>query len=355
MGSGFNANFTTSAVSPDWCPPVFSYKDADEIYVWPGRFFKGGYRFKGQYQDLAGLATYWDVASKLSVDIDGVYSAGVTSGMLGGKVNSSWYSLFMMGNTANDFLVLPFVRVKAIAYGAPSTTINPGDHPTGASYEDGFITAADQWNTYRLVKLDMEDPLTDGNVYTIADTTDGTHDGILITGDKTSEIAAGDWLQLIPPSGVDCVYLGSILINISGNITEFVKNGWVTSFRSQVGIMNLNKATTASLANSDLSTCAPPTANRIAFDYNITTAATARGIVSRVYAGSSGSTAVQTVRTSILGLTAVATWHIRSNCSLALTATNLIRNHAAYFDASSNETALEVGDTAQLQVFDYEE
>lgn len=209
-----------AAVSPDYIPPSFLSKDADEIYLPPGRYHKAGFRWRGQYRDTVNMQDYWDIDSRLAIDLDATYASGSSPGMIGGaKVNSSWYSVFLLGTAANDVLVLPFVRVKAIAYSAPYTTINPADHSTGAANENGFFAADDAWNDYRLVKWSLD--LFDGTLYTVADSVNGSPDQIVVSGDKTSEISAGDWLQLVPPSSVPCLFLGLVRIDSSGNLAEF--------------------------------------------------------------------------------------------------------------------------------------
>lgn len=208
-----------AAVTPDYIPTRFMYKDQDEIYISKGRYYKAGFRWKGQYQDAATIAQYWDVTSRLAVKVDSNYSPGTSPGMIGGaKVNNSWYSVFLVGNTANDVLVLPLIRVKAISYASPDTVINPGDHDSAASYQDGFILSNGPWNGYRLVKWSCD--ANDGNIYTVADTINSTHDEVRLSGDKTAELAAGDWLQLVPPSGVACLFLGLIRIDGAGNLSE---------------------------------------------------------------------------------------------------------------------------------------
>lgn len=245
--------------APDYTPPDIIYKDADEIYLPAGRYFKGGYRHRGQYKDLTNLGTHWDVASKLAVDIDGSYSAGVSSGILGGKVNSSWYSVFLGGNDVNSVILLPFVRVKAISYSAPSTTINPGDHGTGASNENGFLTADDQWNTYQLVNLTTD--VYDGEVFTIADSATATPDAITITGDITSKVAAGGWLRLIPPSGTACLYLGTVGLDASGNLMAFRKDEWRYTWLTRLTGVSMNKSTTT-VASTEMASLIPPSAKR---------------------------------------------------------------------------------------------
>jgi len=208
-----------SAVTPDYIPPRFAYKDLDEIYIVKGRYHRAGFRWRGQYRDTENIAQYWNVTSRLSVRADSTYASGTSPGMIGGaKVDNSWYSLFLVGNTANDVLALPFLRIKAISYSSPNTAINPGDHNSGTNYEDGFILSNDVWNDYGLVKRSCD--ADDGNLYVVADTVNGSHDEVRIDGNKTAELASGDWLQLVPPSIMPCLFLGLIRIDAAGNLGE---------------------------------------------------------------------------------------------------------------------------------------
>lgn len=252
---------------PDYTPPSFTYKDADEIYLPAGRYYKAGYRHRGQYQSLINIDdAYWEINSRTIVDIDGSYSEGVSSGILGGKINSSWYSVFLLGNDANSLMLLPFIRIKAIAYSAPSTIINPGDHATGGSNENGFLTVNDQWNTYRLIKLSSD--VYDGTIYTIADCATATPDTISITGDKTGELSALNWLQLVPPSGTACLYLGAIKLDASGNLTEFSRTRWSYIYKTPL-VATVSSATTGT--NLDLGSFCPPSATEIAVSARVDT------------------------------------------------------------------------------------
>ncbi|MBI4965348.1 MAG: hypothetical protein HY913_18875 [Desulfomonile tiedjei] len=208
-----------AGVTPDYLPPRFVYKDTDEIYIPRGRYYKAGFRWRGQFQGTASIAQYWDVSSRFSAKIDSTYSPGTSPGMIGGaKVANSWYSVFLVGNSPNDVLVLPFVRVKAISYSSPNSIINPGNHNSAANYEDGFFLSNGAWNDYRLVKRSCDS--NDGSVHTIADTINAAHDEIRIVGDLTAELAANDWLQLVPPPTMPCLFLGLVRIDASGNLGE---------------------------------------------------------------------------------------------------------------------------------------
>ncbi len=244
--------------APDYTPPNIIYKSATEIYLPGGRYSKGGYRHGGQYQDLPNLGSYWDIASQFAVNITGAYSAGASSGILGGKISSSWYSVFLMGNDANSVLLLPCIRVKTITYSAPNTIINPGNHATGASNENGFLTANDQWNNYRLVNLSYD--TYDGEVFTIADCVDGTPDQLVITGDITTKVAAGGWLQLVPPTDTACLYLGYVGFDASGNLKQFAKDGWEYA---QYDTSSVTPVLSTSYGNTELASLIPPVATRI--------------------------------------------------------------------------------------------
>lgn len=247
---------TVPAPGPSWTPPDLLYKDADEVTVLAGRYWKGGYRFRGQYQDVGNLGEYWDVASNFDADVDATYSAGSTSGMIGGaKVNDSWYSVFMMDS--DELLILPYVRIDTIDYNvsyAGKTTINPAAHDDGTTAENGFLVADDAWNTYRLVKQEVDG--TGGGVYTIEDTVNGTPDEIVIDGDQTGTLAATEWLQLVPPSANDCCYLGTIRIDGSGNLLEFIRKGWTCVWVAAISVNGTAHASTP--GNDDLASGLPP-------------------------------------------------------------------------------------------------
>jgi hypothetical protein len=245
------------APSTDWTPPPFQYKDADEITVLAGRYHKGGHRLYGHYQNLTGMADYWDVAAKFDVDIDATYSAGSTSGMVGGDVNDSWYSVFMVAS--DELVVLPFIRVDAVDYDTSNTgktTINPADHDDGTTANDSFVSANDIFNNYRLVKLSLDS--NHGATLTIEDSADGTPDEIIIDGDQTAYISATDWFQMIPPSGTDFVDLGLIRIDSSGNIDEFAKGQSFGVYLLPQKTINGNLST--SLANTEMASAIPPNA-----------------------------------------------------------------------------------------------
>lgn len=345
--SGINAGNSEGGggVSPDYIPPNIKYKDADEIYVQKGRYNKAGYRFEGQYQDLANITDYWDVETMFTIAVDNTYSAGTLSGTLGGLVNSSWYSVFMVAS--DEIVVLPFIRVDAIAYSAPSTTINPASHADGTTAENGWVTTNDIFNNYRLLLIN-DDPTESGNVYTIADCATGTPDTIVIAGDITADVAATEWLQMIPPAATPCLYLGEVRIDSSGNLDNFDRTG--KTYRPMVPIaINLNKALSSSLANTELATAIPPTAKTIVAQVALAEwNATCRGVIARFYSGSSGSNAIgalkwfTTTDLAAVDYVAVGTFPITNPA--------IIRNHAAYRNNSNAETAIPADNVASIQV-----
>jgi hypothetical protein len=317
--------------APDYCPPSIIYKDADEIYVPKGRYYKAGYRFNGQYQDLSNLSAYWDVADRFAVDIDATYSAGSTSGMLGGDVASSWYSVFMVDS--DELLLLPFIRVDAISYSAPSTTINPAAHADGTTAENGFVTANDIFNTYRLVLLN-DDATESGNVYTIADCTTGTPDTILITGDVTGAIAATEWLQMIPPDGTACLYLGCIYINSSGDLREFRKREWRYV---HPGVIAINANLSTSYASTEMALGFPPTAMACSIGFQVSSGANNVASVEGdiTYAG----TDTDHYRAYRNDATSDTIRRIRGQLEVEITLVGKIRNRAVTWQGAGNIAA----------------
>jgi hypothetical protein len=280
------------APSTDWTPPPFYRSDADNVGIRKGRYHKGGERIFGHYQDLAGMASYWDVSANFTVDIDATYSAGSTSGILGGDVASSWYSFWMVDS--DEILILPMIRVDALDYdtsNAGKTTINPAAHSDGTTAENGFLTANDQWNNYRLLLIAGLEDSNHGREFTIEDTVTGTPDEIIIDGDQTSYISATNWLLLIPPSSTDCCYLGTMFYNSSGQLDGFISPEafeiqW-TAEKTVAGVKN----TTA--GNTDLNAAVSPTtirANLMLYGNSDSTAAASIRV--SIYSGSSGTNLV---------------------------------------------------------------
>jgi hypothetical protein len=348
---------TALGATSDYVPPSMIYKDTSNVYVPVGNYYKMGYRVLSQYQDFDRFFDYWNTASTLTVQLDATYSAGGTpsSGMIGGaKVNSSWYSVFMLGNQNYNFVVLPYLRVKAVDYDsthAGQTTVNPSDHDTGGSYENGFLLVDDAWNNYRLVKIDTD--LTNGIVLNIDDSTSATNDEILFNTDQVSagaSLVAGDWLQMIPPAG-PCLYLGSVRFNGSGNLVTFSYQNWLFTY-TIAQVINLNKAASSSLVNTDLASAIPPLARGVRGWVSLIEATSCRGVVGRFYSGTSGSNQVSSIE--VKRDTADTNTTLTSNLgSCPLTAVTLLRNHCAYIDGSDVEQA--ITGTAALNVVGFEE
>ena len=240
-----------------FCPPSFYWKDADEITIRSGDYYPLGYRVQGHYQNLAGNNTKWNVPSDYDVEVDLTYNSGVTNGSLGGFCTTSisqWCSVFMLA--ANNILILPIFAVYAIDYDTThtgKTTITPGDKE-GDAVENGLLLANDVWNDYRLVLVPGLDDDYAGP-WTIEDSVNQTNDEVIINGDITSYVVVETKLQMIPPSGIDFLYLGSILMTSIG-IIEFKRNGWLFQWcypRHQ----NMQKSSSA-CGNTGAAHCSPP-------------------------------------------------------------------------------------------------
>jgi hypothetical protein len=311
------------APSTDWTPPPFQYKDADEITVLAGRYHKGGHRLYGHYQNLTGMADYWDVAANFDVDIDATYSAGSTSGMLGGDVISSWYSLWMVDS--DEILVLPMIRIDAQDYNvsnASKTTINPALHSDGTTAGDGYLTANDQWNNYRLMVLTRDS--NRGTLLTIEDCANGTPDEIIIDGDQTAYLSDADWLLLIPPSTTDCVYLGSLYLDSSGDIEQFSHERWGEYSWAAPSDIAPNKS--SSFGNTDLGAYLSPLASMADLLVHCYSENTDVIAVRAEFAhGSSGSTYKARVYTGT-GSNNSTYYNLTSHVTWSLSATASIRN-----------------------------
>ena len=211
--------------------PAIIYKDADEITVPAGTYYSQGHRIKGQYQVTDGLES-WVVSSNTDVDLQDEVVGGLTSGTSGG-----WYCLFMLG--ASSFVFLPMVVVYAISESGGVTTINPGDHGgNGAAANNAFVNANDVFNDYRLVYLGDWNDTNHGTIYTISDTVDSTPDEIKVASDITGVVSTKDWFQMIPPSGIDYLYLGVVRYNTYNYLDAFLRNGWRTDWTEFGGYIN---------------------------------------------------------------------------------------------------------------------
>jgi hypothetical protein len=186
-----------------------------------------------------------------------------------------------------------------------------------------------------------------GTVYTIADTVNGTPDQILITGDKTAEIATKDWLKLMPPASVDFLELGFIRIDDSGNLLQMYhspnREYKYTGFVSISG----NKGTAA--ANTEVSAAVPPTARKVAgvvglYDWIVNM----HGLRCETYDGTSGANQQHVTEVwenlNRTGMTIYDYFEHNMN------AISIIRNRFIYKDSSNAEQAISAGGTANLSI-----
>jgi hypothetical protein len=350
---GFETDASSSAggAIPDYCPPAIKYKDTSSLYIPKGRYYRAGSRFRGQYQDISSMGLSWDLTSTLAVTITGPYVPGTTAGILGGKVANSWYSVFMVGNTAADILLLPYIRINLVDYNSSNTgytTIKPGSHDSSGVADNSFLTANDQWNTYRLMKYAIAMDTTDGSVLTIADTVNGTPDQVLITGDQVSTgatLAVGDYLQMLPPSGTQCLYLGSIRFDGSGNLRGFTKQGWKYKHKVSIEVAG-NKST--SFDNTEVIPGVPPTAS---LAYVTAIVSSGGSAVTQVRCELSHGTADNnTLDDFLFSGSSSATTQLTSPCAFPMSATSLIRNRFTQY-AGSNAGAT----TGTLRLTGFEE
>jgi hypothetical protein len=318
--------------TPDYTPPAFQYKDADEITIKSGRYYQGGYRLDGQYQDTTGLASYWDVTA-FDADVDG-------ASLVGGDVVSAWYSVFL--TAADAVVILPIIRVDALDYNvsnAGKTTINPADHDDGTTANNSYVSAADVFNGYRLLLL--SDTAYHGSLYTIEDSVDGTPDEIIIAGDVSAEIAATEWLQMIPASGTSCVYLGCIRLDASGNVEQFEKRGWVYQWVVSTEFSGILSATPG---NTDAGAWLPPTARRCQLALHVLSSSSTTQVWCNLYHGSSGTNwkgGCQMVTNAVAGM------KMRTMISFEISVPSLIRNRFCYGGGGAS--------TGEMAVMDFEE
>jgi hypothetical protein len=124
--------------SISYIPPNIAYKSPSEILLPPGRYYKAGYRSR-EYPEISSNVGYWDVPAALPVNISGSYSPGVSPGFVGGKVANSWNSVFLVGNTSSDVMVLPMIKISNCNYDpqTDTTTISVTDHESG-----GYVNLA---------------------------------------------------------------------------------------------------------------------------------------------------------------------------------------------------------------------
>lgn len=284
----------SGGATPSWTPPAFLYKDPDEITIRAGRYYKGAHRLDGQYQYLDGLSVYWDVSTAFDVDVDD------DANMVGGDVVSSWYSVFLTGESTVK--ILPFIRVSAIDYDTSNpgkTTINPADHDDGTTANDNFVSADDAFNGYRLLLL--SDTSNHGEIFEIEDCVSGSPDEIVIDGDQTGKIAVTDWLQMIPEDGTLCVYLGVIRLDASGDVLTFRKHKWLTKWNTY---MRVNGNSGTSPANVELGAAIPPTAFLLHANFYVTAGSTSASAVRvQVYSDLNGTDTVEQIMTGVFATT----------------------------------------------------
>jgi len=257
---------------PGYAPPPFVWKDVDDLYIMPGRYYPMGHRISGQYQNTT-IGDYWEVTAPFAAGALDTYSAGVTSGILGGKESTVWTWLSVFMTDADEILFLPWVRVPSADYNVShtgKTTITPGDNNGAATTY--LVTAADQFNGYRLVKHSYRSDPYHGFTATIEDTVNDTADELIIDGDVTDEFGTGDtdsctspWLQIIPPVGTSCLYLGQVMVDGSNEIQcfqRFSKWGYVWRYAYKHGL-NISATNTAEgFALTSMRYKIPPTAMR---------------------------------------------------------------------------------------------
>jgi hypothetical protein len=207
------------------------------------------------YYDSADSALRWDCTPG-EIDVANAYVAATTGGILGGKIANSWYSVWLVSgaSASYDVMLLPLVRIKTIAF-STDTTITLADHDTGASEENGFLTATGAWDGFLLTKPDFSVG------YNLDVSTSGSPDTLVFTGvDVTDLGAVGDFLLLKPAQDIEPLYLGILRIDGSGNIRNFLKDGQSYTFPG-VTVAGVTHATTE--GNTSLVTAISPFAKSV--------------------------------------------------------------------------------------------
>lgn len=307
----------TIIFSPDHLPMDIAWVSASSMKVRRGRYYKGGYRWKGRYQNLNSIASYWDIPSDLTIDPFGTYSVGNVSGLLGGaKAVNTWYSAFLMGNTQSRLLVLPILRVKSVSVNAGRTTVALGKSDNSTESELTLITANGLWNNYRLLKLSDDDG--DGIVSIIENSFTGVSDDtISIFGDQVAagaKLVAGNWLQLIPKSDDDCCYLGILRTHSDGTLRSFSKLGGSYVLPSTW----ISGNSGASPGNTFIGTAVPPTAIEASVLTKIAISSPTEGqfAVCDLFMGASGSSLVSQLFSTNTYATQHITWRLSSTCQI---------------------------------------
>jgi len=232
-------------------------------------------------------------------------------------------------------LVLPYIRIDAISFGAGSTTINPASQADGTTAENGYFTANDAWNGYRLQKIAFEDAYA-GTFYTIADCVNAVPDQILITGDVTAELAVTDWLQVCPPAATAHCYIGDVIFDAAGNLLPFGRRVWSTQYPAQIQIVGTHNTVEA---NTALIAAVPPTAININAQISAIESTNCKGIIVRWYSGSSGTNQIGSHRWTRDDNAANITCN-STVAKISLSAVASLRNMMVYVSSVGVETAL---------------
>jgi hypothetical protein len=303
--------------SPDHLPLDFTWVDTTTLRIRRGRYYRGGHKWRGKYQDLTRIVNYWDIPADLTVNVFGTYSEGDTSGLLGGaKAVSTWYSVFLVGSTQADVLVLPFIRVKSASVNAGRTTVALGKNDNSITSETSLLLSNGLWNNYRLLKV--SDDAADGTVLIIENSINGTPDDtITVFGDQVTagaNLVAGNWLQMLPKTGTDCCYLGVIRVYVDGSLHYFAKSGgdyvlpttWISG--------NLS----ASPGNTFIGTAVPPIAVEASLTVkaSITSPTSGQYAVCDLFAGVTGSLLSAQLYSPNTDATQSVTWNLSSVCQI---------------------------------------
>jgi hypothetical protein len=339
-----------------WSPPEFQYKDADEITIVPGIYHKAGALVRSRYN--GNIARYWSVTSSFDVSTGTAYVHGSMSGLLGGLINSSWYSVWMVDNGAGGYevCILPYIREDTDDYTSEQTRIAPGQHAAPGNAENGFVTATDQFSYFRLYLIA---PYTFGSGYDTLTggvdfeaTTNGSPDYFRTSGGNyTSYLSEGNWFLVQPPDSYgDNCYLGDIYITSGGEVRSFYKNGRRTMWADTWTSVALNKAISSSLVNTDLVAAASPLAIFVRGTMVASEATSGRGFIIRLYRSNSGSVQCNSFRHYTE--TSSANRAMGINYEFSITYPGVVRNHAAYYNTSGTETAMT--GSADLNVAEYE-
>jgi hypothetical protein len=218
------------------------------------------------------------------------------------------------------------IRVDTITWNSPNTEITPADHDDGTTQNDNFVSADDVFNDYRLVLFKIGDT-NNGKVYTISDCVNGTPDKIMISGDVSSEIAAGDWLIMIPGSATICCEISDVRLDGSGNIRAQDRAGWEYTFRANQTVEANKDATPTNFVNTDFAAAIPPTARWWIGDLFCHSGAVSDAVVTFVVAWGSTSTD-PFIAVLSMGSQSTYNGNRSAGCRIRMTMTGKIRNVA---------------------------